>query len=43
MRHQIIRLAGVIALAAIPLSSHAVAQTAVAAATSVPFASKSVG
>lgn len=37
MRHQIIRLAGALALAAIPVSSHALAQAVTASATTIPF------
>jgi hypothetical protein len=37
MRHKVIRLAGLLALAAVPVSSQAVAQAVTAAATSIPF------
>ena len=37
MRHQIIRMAGVLALAATPVSMQALAQAAPASATTVPF------
>ena len=37
MRHQIIRLVGALALAAIPVSSHALAQAVTASATTIPF------